>query len=281
MPELPDSNADSIIRYYQSLESRLGYRLFLRGEKHLGWHPHGKAIDDGVARKLMTYHVFDGLGLADPFGARLLDAGCGLGAPSRLIAELGARVDGISIVPFEIEACTRHASSSTKYHVMSYQDMSFSDGTFDGVYTLETLSHAPDALGALREMFRVLKPGGRLSLCEWTMSPDDAFDPVSRAASDLAIEVGSLVGMPQLRHGAFEILLKEAEFADIVVETHTLETLPSLRRLHKWSAVPASLFTRMGIAEKFGNTMVAESWGRLFEDDLWRYVTVTATKGSN
>jgi sterol 24-C-methyltransferase len=278
MDETSKANTDPVIRYYQGLESRLGYRLFLHGEKHLGWHPHGQPLDDSAARKLMTYRVLDNLNLRRPSQAHLLDAGCGLGAPSRLIAKLGPRVDGISIVPFEVATAVRHQTRDTQYHLMSYQDMSFRDGTFDGVYTLETLSHATDIRRALQEMFRVLKPGGRLSLCEYTMAPDSAFDQTSKHASDLAIAVGSLSAMSHLRHGTFNELLSSAGFSDIVVETHTKEVLPSLRRLHKWSKLPASLFERAGLSDKFGNTMVAESWFRLFESDLWRFVTVTAAK---
>jgi 2-polyprenyl-3-methyl-5-hydroxy-6-metoxy-1,4-benzoquinol methylase len=279
MPSDPIS-AD-VIRYYESIESRLGYRLFLSGEKHLGWHPHGVAINDKVARRLTTYRVFEGLALTDPTSAVLLDAGCGLGGPSRQVAELGPAVSGISVVPFEV-AASRAAAKKTnlncRYQEMDYYHLRYAPSTFDGVYTIETLSHARNIAQVMAEFYRVLRPDKSVSFAEYTMAPDALFSASEKAASDLAISVGGLHAMETLRHGVFLNLLSEAGFENISVETHTTEVLPSLNRLHRWSHGPSKVFTRLGVEGLFGNTMVADSWASLFQKDLWRFITVTATK---
>lgn len=277
MPHDSDSPSD-VIRYYESLESRLGYRLFLSGEKHLGWHPYGVPINDKVARQLATYKVFEGLAITAPTTAVLLDAGSGLGAPSRQVATLGPLVNGISVVPFEVKASraiAQKTGANCLYQEMDYHHLRYATETFNGVYTIETLSHARDLAKVMGEFYRVLTPGAGVSFAEYTMAPDAEFGAQEKQASDLAISVGGLHAMTTLRHGEFSTLLAGAGFEEIVVETHTTEVLPSLNRLHRWSHYPAQAFSRAGVANRFGNTMVADSWASLFQKDLWRFVTAT------
>ena len=48
------------------------------------------------------------------------------------------------------------------HHLEQYED-----GTFDGIYTMETLVHSTDPLEVLKEFLRILKPGGRIALNEY------------------------------------------------------------------------------------------------------------------
>jgi ubiquinone/menaquinone biosynthesis C-methylase UbiE len=53
----------------------------------------------------------------------------------------------------------------------SYQKLPFKANSFDGVYTMETLVHSPAYHEALKEFQRVLKPGGKLVLFEYSLKP--------------------------------------------------------------------------------------------------------------
>jgi SAM-dependent methyltransferase len=92
-------------------------------------------------------------------GARLLDAGCGLGLYMRRLRELGAEVYGVDIDPERV----REASLELP-HVQqaSAEELPHPDGFFDLVLSHEVLEHVPDDRRAVREAYRVLKPSGRL-----------------------------------------------------------------------------------------------------------------------
>lgn len=132
------------------------------------------------AGQRVTRKVADSLGLRA--GEHLLDVGCGPGDPAILIArETGARITGIAISNTEIEKARKRANSSglngqVRFEQGDYMSLSFPDGTFDAVMAIESLLSAPDLGYVLREFNRVLRPGGRVSLCHCTredeMSPD-------------------------------------------------------------------------------------------------------------
>ncbi len=115
-----------------------------------------------------------GLG-ADEF---VLDAGCGIGGSSRLMAQLfNCRVIGVDLAQKFIEAagflsqCTG-LDSKTKFKQGSILELEFADNTFDAVLCQHVLMNIEDKAVAVKEFFRVLKPGGKLILHEVTKGSD-------------------------------------------------------------------------------------------------------------
>src|SRR5689334_11524292 len=114
-------------------------------------------------------------------GARFLDAGSGGGHFSAMAAQRGARVFSMDM-GLNLLACvaTRCASERT---VASTLDLPFRGGAFDVVLSTEVLEHTPDPIVGLRELTRVVAPGGRLILT----TPGRLWQPVVRAASALKL----------------------------------------------------------------------------------------------
>ena len=96
-------------------------------------------------------------------GQRALDSGCGEGRFCRILLERGARaVLGLDRCEAMIEAAEALRSKGDAYRVADVQDLSFlEDGSFDLAVSYLNHCDLPDADANVREVFRVLAPGGR------------------------------------------------------------------------------------------------------------------------
>ena len=108
--------------------------------------------------------------LAPDSGMQVLDAGCGLGGASRLLAkQYGCRVTGLDLSP---DYCEVAASLTRRLGLDSLVDFRQGDATalpfpdcyFDIVWTQHASMNVADKTGLYREFWRVLKPGGRLAI---------------------------------------------------------------------------------------------------------------------
>ncbi len=112
---------------------------------------------------------------ADAF---VLDAGCGIGGSSRLMAEqFNCRVIGVDLAQRFIEAadfltkCTR-LDNKASFKQGSVLELEFADNIFDAVLCQHVLMNIIDKTAAVKEFFRVLKPGGKLIMHEVTKGND-------------------------------------------------------------------------------------------------------------
>jgi len=125
---------------------------------------------------------YDILGLKS--GDKILDLGCGFGRHAFEAARRGASVVALDAGRDEVEgvAATFAAMveagelSPENLHVAAVQGdalaIPFPDGTFDRVICSEVLEHIPDDLGAMRELARVLRPGGTMAITVPRFGPE-------------------------------------------------------------------------------------------------------------
>jgi SAM-dependent methyltransferase len=96
-------------------------------------------------------------------GARLLEVGCGMGSDLLQFSRGGARCIGIDLTPRSVEI-TRHRfrlyDAGGAFMISDGEHLPFGEESFDVVYSNGVLHHTPDTAGAIREIHRVLKPGG-------------------------------------------------------------------------------------------------------------------------
>ena len=104
------------------------------------------------------------MGFNDFAGQRLLEVGCGMGTDLLQFARGGAKVTGVDLTPRSIELSRRHLSlygQTGEFAIADCETLPFADESFDVAYSNGVLHHTPDTAGAVREVHRVLKPGGR------------------------------------------------------------------------------------------------------------------------
>ena len=99
-------------------------------------------------------------------GAAVLDLGCGSGEISRACAEAGFDVTGCDISPKMLRmASARYAGERCRFVAADARlapALPFENARFDAVIASSMLEYVPDAIGQLREIRRLLKPGGWL-----------------------------------------------------------------------------------------------------------------------
>lgn len=98
----------------------------------------------------------------DISGKQLLDAGCGTGWFSKGAAERGAAVTSMDLGEKLLAQVEKKCHS--KRVVGSILEMPFPDAHFDIVVSSEVIEHTPNPEQAIKEIFRVLKPGGVMVL---------------------------------------------------------------------------------------------------------------------
>lgn len=104
----------------------------------------------------------------------ILEVGCDYGQLTDLMRQHAIKVIGIDINPTFIINSSKHY-----LHYMDAQHLNFPNESFDLIVSSHTIEHIPDILRSLKEMARVLKPGGLLALIYpwepirgWTVLPE-------------------------------------------------------------------------------------------------------------
>ncbi len=97
--------------------------------------------------------------------SRVIDVGCGSGWAARLMAEkaVSGRVMAIDVSDEMIRVAREesHLFSNIDFRVASAEALPFADGEFTHAFSMESIYYYADVAGALKEIRRVLAPGGR------------------------------------------------------------------------------------------------------------------------
>lgn len=103
-------------------------------------------------------------------GQRVLDVGCGTGVVAITAARAGAKVSGLDLTPVLIERARKNASIAkvdVDFREGDAEALPYPDGAFDVVLSQFGHMFAPRPAVAVKEMLRVLKPGGRIAFSTW------------------------------------------------------------------------------------------------------------------
>jgi ubiquinone/menaquinone biosynthesis C-methylase UbiE len=161
---------------------------------------------------------------------RLLDVGCGTGhqlAHWRAAGYDGAGVDGSDAMLAE----ARQNNPEAELEQADVQRLPFPDASFDRVTSIEVLRYLPDPSASIREMARVLRPGG---ICLATAAPAfslNGYAVVNRIA--LMLPIGNLTRLKQFFTTSRRLRRQfvDAGFSDVKVHGVYLGPLSWIERL--------------------------------------------------
>ncbi|MFN2494796.1 MAG: cyclopropane-fatty-acyl-phospholipid synthase family protein [Pseudonocardiaceae bacterium] len=219
-------------------------------------------------------------------GERVLDAGCGVGGSSLWLAQQrGASVVGITPVASQVAMARRYAAARgltgrVQFEQADYAATSFVDASFDVVWALESLCHAPSKAAFYREAARLLRPGGRVIVAEYVRTAR----PVDPTGERLLHEWLDGWAIPDIDSPDEHLShLAAAGFTDARLDDVTAHTRPSLRRLYRMAyytfplAVLGRLF-RIRSAVQHQNVIGSVRQYQALQHKAWFYSIISATK---
>lgn len=173
------------------------------------WARTGRAEGMEKGHALTALHLLDGLRFEG--GVRFLDLGCGNGWAARFAAERGARSRGVDVSREMVDranALAKKKNLPARFQVGDFEELPFDDGSFDVAWSMEALYYAPDPDEVLREVHRVLQPGGTFHLLI------DHY-----AENEASLSWPEDTGVPMVRRSAAEwaAAFQQAWFQDIKV----------------------------------------------------------------
>jgi len=135
-----------------------------------------ESFDNSIAR--YEHFVASKLGVPEPIpkGYTVLDVGCGIGGPMRTIArffQYKVTIVGCNITEEHIRRAKRYNAGkgirNCEFLKADFNEMPVPDNTFDAVYDFEATLHSTDTLRTFKEIFRVVKPGGRVVTAQYCL----------------------------------------------------------------------------------------------------------------
>ena len=112
--------------------------------------------------------------LALATGAKILDVGCGTGASALPAAEaVGAKgsVIGVDLSARLLERARAKAKArgiaNIEFRIADMTSLGYPDGHFDAVVSVFSVFFVPDMEGLVRELWRMVRPGGKLAVTTW------------------------------------------------------------------------------------------------------------------
>ena len=115
-------------------------------------------------RYTKEWHIPGAAGFANTKNLSVLEIGCGLGTDGAQFARAGANYTGVDLTQAAVDLAKRRFELFQlpgTFRIADAERLDFPDNSFDIVYSHGVLHHTPDTATAVREIHRVLRPGGQ------------------------------------------------------------------------------------------------------------------------
>jgi cyclopropane fatty-acyl-phospholipid synthase-like methyltransferase len=160
----------------------------------------------------------------------LLDVGCGLGRPAlRIARETGCAVTGITISQKQVTEANQRATAAglgerVRFQLANAMELPLVNEMYDAAWALESLLHMPDREQVLREMRRVVMPGGRIAISDMILRSPMTDEEAAFIRS--AFLMPSAIPLQDYQQLIAKSGLELEEVLDI--SANTMQTLPRL-----------------------------------------------------
>jgi cyclopropane fatty-acyl-phospholipid synthase-like methyltransferase len=201
---------------------------------HFGvWHRGISVLDREAMLEQTSLEAFTYFNRKSDEAFHALDAGCGVGASLRTAAAFfrNATFAGITVVPWQIERSRSVLTDASRVQttLADYEETSFPDQSFDICFSIEAAVHGTglDKRKYLREMHRLLRPGGRLVVVDcFLLHPPESINPFTRMIYRTACEgwaVQEMAVLPAMIDAA-----RELGFSDVRFQDYSFRVAPSV-----------------------------------------------------
>lgn len=190
----------------------------------------GQPLEEAL--KSLHQHIGKKLELNE--NVHCLDIGCGIGGVMLDIEDFGAKLTGVTIAPNEADIGNEKfanlgLSDRLKIVAADCHDMPFEDNTFDVAYAIYSLKYIPNLEKVMKEIQRVLKPGGKLIVYDLIKTND--YDEDNEEHFKTLHHLEYACGMPAL-HTQREIEQSAEDHGMPLVDQENLEETYGNRAFH-------------------------------------------------
>jgi len=143
---------------------------------------------------------------------------------------------------------------------------------------MESFVHSPDANTTLKEFFRILKPGGKLAIFDYTISKDNEFSSNDKKIWDIIVKRTAMGSIKMMRHDSFTNLLKKTGFESVTGENISEKVHSSMKKLNRLAKIPYIFVNFFKLHKHFINVTAAIEVYKIAKKGLFRYNIFTAKK---
>ncbi len=260
---LEDFDRNFTVNYYT--QSEWGYRSYHSQENAVHMAINSDGIYDpkgfygqalAVKEQIQTLQV-----------QTVLEVGSGKGFNSIFLAQNHPQIEftGLDLTPLHVKIAQEKSQTlnNLQFQIGNFNQLPFTDRSFDLIFAVECLCHANPPTTALAEIYRALKPGGRLMIFDaWRRPHYQTLDPALQTATQLC-ELSMAVCGGFTEEQVWLETANNLGFQHIQSTDLTCAVLPTMVRLQT-------------LAQKYFNS---RHWTRLFSFMLPKYLVRNAIAG--
>tara|TARA_B100000795_G_scaffold68182_2_gene47153 strand:+ start:24414 stop:25265 length:852 start_codon:yes stop_codon:yes gene_type:complete len=221
-------------------------------------------------------------------GDAILDAGCGVGGSSIYLAKtIGCSVTGITLSDQQVDKAQEFASKNgveelCNFQAVDFHETPFADESFDVIWFTESFCHSTEPKRLLSEMYRLLKPGGRIIIADGFLAKENNASKDAKLLSNWLNNwaVNSIGYTPAIKKHMDEI-----GFLNIEIQDYSAKIAKSAKLLYRYALSAIFIRKFWGLFGKnYGNEItIKNTYGanyqyQAFKKRLWKYEVILGRK---